>query len=180
MSVRPLPHFAHSPIGKTTHAKGAAYDHVNYILREAACSKALGQNMPTDKKGARPYFEVEAYKDGVAKNARVADTLIIALPLELSAEQRHEAIHSFMEKIGKGCIAWLAAFHDMGKDEANPHCHLILRDADVETGKKVLGTTTSAGQRRTRARSGCMPAAFSRGRRPSTGSDRRDRTRCAR
>ena len=144
MSVRSLPHFAHSPIGKTTHKKGMSYAHVNYITRDDACSKTLAQNMPADRSDARPYFEREARKDGVPANARIADTLIIALPLELSPEQRHEAIQTFMEKLGKGRIAWIAAFHDKGKDEANPHCHIIFRDADIETGRKVVGTTTSS------------------------------------
>ena len=144
MSVRSLPHFAHSPIGKTTHKKGMSYAHVNYITREDACSKTLAQNMSADRSDARPYFEREARKDGVPANARIADTLIIALPLELSPEQRHEAIQTFMEKLGKGRIAWIAAFHDKGKDEANPHCHIIFRDADIETGRKVVGTTTSS------------------------------------
>lgn len=144
MRIRSLPHFAHSPIGKTTHKKSMSYAHVNYITRDDACSKTLADNMPADRDGARPYFQSEASKDGVAANARIADTLIIALPLELTAEQRHEAIQNFMEKIGKGRIAWLAAVHDKGKDEANPHCHIIFRDADIETGRKVVGTTTSA------------------------------------
>ena len=144
MSVRSLPHFAHSPIGKTTHKKGMSYAHVNYITREDACSKTLAQNMSADRSDARPYFEREARKDGVPANARIADTLIIALPLELSREQRHEAIQTFMEKLGKGRIAWIGAFHDKGKDEANPHCHIIFRDADIETGRKVVGTTTSS------------------------------------
>ena len=144
MSVRPLPHFSHKPIGKTTHKKGMSYSHVNYITREEACSKTLAQNMPADRDGARPYFEREAYKDGVPANARVADTLIIALPIEMTNDQRHEAVAGFMDKIGHGRIAWLAAFHDKGKDEHNPHCHLIFRDADIETGRKVVGTTTSA------------------------------------
>ena len=144
MSVRPLPHFSHKPIGKTTHKKGMSYQHVNYIMREEACSKTLAQNMPADRDGARPFFEREAYKEGVPANARIADTLIIALPIEMTKEQRHEAITGFMDKIGHGRIAWLAAFHDKGKDEHNPHCHLIFRDADIETGRKVVGTTTSA------------------------------------
>src|ERR1700733_2887992 len=144
MSVRSLPHFSHKPIGKTTHKKGMSYSHVNYITRDEACSKTLSQNMPADRDGARPYFEREANKEGVPANARVADTLILALPIERSKEQRHEAVAGFMEKIGEGRIAWLAAFHDKGKDEHNPHCHIIFRDADVETGRKVVGTTTSA------------------------------------
>ena len=144
MSVRSLPHFSHKPIGKTTHKKGMSYAHINYIMREEACSKTLAGNMPDDRDGARPYFDAQAYKDGVAANARVADTLIIALPIELDAQQRWDAIAGFMDKIGHGRIAWLAAFHDIGKDEHNPHCHLIFRDADIETGRKVVGTTTSA------------------------------------
>lgn len=145
MSVRSLPHFTHSAIGKTTHKRGVTYQYVNYITREEACSKVLAGNMPASRdEGARSYFDGEAYKDGVAANARIADTFIIALPIEFTAEQRHEAVAGFMDKIGKGCIAWLAAFHDMGDDAHNPHCHLILRDADVETGRKVIGTTTSA------------------------------------
>ena len=82
MSVRSLPHFSHKPIGKTTHKKGMSYSHVNYITREEACSKTLAQNMPADRDGARPFFERQAYKDGVPANARIADTLIIALPIE--------------------------------------------------------------------------------------------------
>lgn len=144
MSVRPLPHFAHKPIGKTTNAKGFSYQNINYITREDACSKTIAQNMPADRSGARPFFERMAYADGVAANARIADTLIIALPIEMTPEQRWEAISGFMEKIGKGRIAWLSAFHDMGKDEHNPHAHVIFRDADIETGRKVVGTTTSA------------------------------------
>lgn len=144
MHIRSLPHFSHKPIGKTTHKKGMSYSHVNYITRDDACSKTLAGNMPNDRDGARPYFEREANKEGVAANARIADTFIIALPIELSREQRHEAIERFMYKIGQGRIAWIAAFHDKGKDEHNPHCHLILRDADIETGRKVLGTTTSS------------------------------------
>ncbi len=144
MSVRPLPHFAHNPIGKTTHKRGFTYAHVNYITRDDACTKTLAGNMADTREAARPYFDREANKEGVPANARIADTFIIALPVELTTEQRHEAIASFMEKIGHGRIAWLAAFHDKGEDAHNPHCHLILRDADVETGRKVLGTTTSA------------------------------------
>ena len=81
MRIRSLPHFSHKAIGKTTHKKGMAYAHVNYITRDDACSKTLADNMSPDRDGARPYFEREASKEGVAANARIADTFIIALPL---------------------------------------------------------------------------------------------------
>ena len=144
MPVRSLPHFSHKPIGKTTHKRGFTYQNINYITREDACSAVMAAHMPTERAEARPYFERMAYKDGVPDNARIADTLIIALPLELDRSQRHEAIQGFMETIGRSRIAWLAAFHDMGKDETNPHCHIIFRDADIETGRKVVGTITSS------------------------------------
>lgn len=144
MRVRSLPHFAHAPIGKSTHTKRFSYKHMVYITREEACAKTLASNMPNDPDLARLYFQHQAFKDGVADNARVADTLIIALPIELTKEQRYEAIEAYMKKIGKDRIAWFAAFHELGKDEKNPHCHLIFRDADIETGRKVVGTTTSS------------------------------------
>ena len=76
MPTRSLPHFAHSPIGKTTHKKGMSYAHVNYITRDDACSKTLAQNMPDDRSGARPYFQHEAGKEGVAVNALWPRTVI--------------------------------------------------------------------------------------------------------
>ncbi|MFA5957767.1 MobA/MobL family protein [Hyphomicrobium sp.] len=144
MRVRSLPHFKHDHIGKTSHTKNFSYHHINYIMREGACTKVLAENMSVTREDARRFFEREAYREGVAANARVADTFIIALPIELDAEQRYDLVERFMHKIGKNRIAWLAGFHETGEDAHNPHCHVIFRDADIETGRKVLGTTTSA------------------------------------
>jgi hypothetical protein len=136
MNVRALPHVKHSAIGKSKDPKGTAYNHVNYILREQACSHVRGENMPLDRKGARPYFDERAYREGQPANGRVADTVIIAMPIELTAEQRHDVLEGFMKQIGQGRIAWLAAFHETGDDAHNPHAHLIFRDEDVEKGGK--------------------------------------------
>jgi hypothetical protein len=51
----------------------------------------------------------------------------------------------------KGRAAWLAAIHDKGKDAHNPHAHLVIRDRDIKTGKRVFefsekGSTTRARQ----------------------------------
>ena len=35
-------------------------------------------------------------------NARIADKLMIALPVELNQEQRYELVRSFMHKLGHG------------------------------------------------------------------------------
>ena len=78
------------------------------------------------------------------ENARIADKLMIALPLELTPEQRYEAVQSFMQDLGKGRVPWCAAHHDSGKDAHNPHAHIVFKDADIDTGRKVIGTTTSS------------------------------------
>ena len=78
------------------------------------------------------------------ENARIADKLMIALPVELTAEQRHEVLHDFMEELGEGRISWCAAHHDTGDDAHNPHAHVVFKDADIDTGRKVIGTTTSS------------------------------------
>ena len=49
-----------------------------------------------------------------------------------------------MHGLGQGRIAWCAAHHDAGEDAHNPHAHVVFKDADVATGRKVIGTTTSS------------------------------------
>jgi hypothetical protein len=78
-----------------------SYPHVNYITRTEACSTTISEYMRGDRDGARPSFERMTGREGVAANARVADTLIIALPIEMTPAQRHEAIVGFMEMIDK-------------------------------------------------------------------------------
>ena len=69
---------------------------------------------------------------------------MIALPVELNSEQRYELVRGFMHQLGHGRIAWCAAHHDSGEDVHNPHAHILFKDADIDTGRKVIGTTTSA------------------------------------
>jgi len=115
---------------------------MGYIMRQTAMTEFQAENMPEGGKGTRVFFETMA--EG-RPNARVCDKLMIPLPVELSREQRHEAIASFMQGLGKGKIAWCAAHHDAGKDEHNPHAHVVFLDRDLtsEKGGKVIGTTTS-------------------------------------
>jgi len=66
---------------------------------------------------------------------------MLALPKELNDEQRIELVKDFAEHATEGRAPWLAAFHMKGKDARNPHCHLVLRDRDPETNKRVIGTS---------------------------------------
>jgi len=91
--------------------------------------------MPEDAKQAQKWFCQE--EDIDRKNARMADKVMLALPKELTATQQHKLVKEFAEDITKGRASWFAAFHDKGKDQNNPHCHLVIRDRDIKTFKRV-------------------------------------------
>lgn len=108
----------HKSIGKTTQDQPyTTRAHVAYITRERALSRLDGARMPVSRKGAMDWFQ--AAEDGDRKNARVADKVMLALPRELDGEQRAALVRAFAEEVTQGRASWLAAFHDMGKDEKN-------------------------------------------------------------
>ena len=128
----------HKAIGKKTQERPyTASAHVPYITRARAMSRLEGARMPVDKAGAMEFLR--AGEDRDRANARVADKIMLALPIELTAEQRAALVRRYAEDITKGRAPWLAAFHDKGKDARNPHCHLVIRDRDPETGRRVIG-----------------------------------------
>lgn len=91
--------------------------------------------MPMGRYAASSFLLNEEMND--RKNARVIDKVMVALPLELSLEERKTLIKSFVAEIGQGQIPWIAALHQTGKDEHNPHAHIIIRDRHIETGRRV-------------------------------------------
>jgi hypothetical protein len=126
----------HAAIGKATQARPhTAAAHVRYIARKSACSRLIGARMPV--KGASAQSWLRDQEDNDRKNARVCDKVLLALPRELDAEQRAALVRSFAENVTGGRASWLAAFHERGQDRHNPHCHLVIRDRDPETGKRV-------------------------------------------
>jgi hypothetical protein len=66
---------------------------------------------------------------------------MVAIPAELPAWLRPGLIREFGERLSGGRIPYAAAIHDMAADDDNPHCHMILRDRDLETGRRVLRTS---------------------------------------
>ncbi|MGO8842831.1 MAG: MobA/MobL family protein [Methyloceanibacter sp.] len=144
MVTKSLPTFKHTSIGAKTHKARTATAHVSYIMRSEAMTQFQAENMPDGGRGTRVFFDKLWEKAGMPDNARIADKLMIALPVELNQEQRYELVRSFMRKLGHGRIAWCAAHHDAGQDAHNPHAHIIFKDADIDTGRKVVGTTTSS------------------------------------
>ncbi|OJU19073.1 MAG: hypothetical protein BGN84_00885 [Afipia sp. 62-7] len=131
----------HTPVGKSTQAQPyTAAAHLGYITRKNAMSGLEKARFP----GENPR-EMAAYlrqcEDVDRKNARVIDKVMLALPRELNGKQRTALVRDFAEHVTKGRTPWLAAFHEKGKDAQNPHCHLVLRDRDPKTGKRVIGTS---------------------------------------
>lgn len=139
----------HRPIGKSTQAQpNTAGAHVGYITRPRAASHVEGRGVPTDPREAREYFNAEEAAD--RKNARVADKVMLALPKELNPEQRLGLVRGYAEEVTQGRAPWLAAFHDQGKDANNPHCHLVIRDRDPETGRRVIQLSEKGSTQRLR------------------------------
>ena len=123
-------------IGKTTHKPGTAGAHIRYITRKKAASKVLAMRMPVRPLPAQKWIDAEEAQD--RKNARVADKVLVALPLELTSSQRAALVHDFMEELTHGRAPWMAAVHDKTKDKDNPHAHILVRDRDLQTGKRVI------------------------------------------
>lgn len=139
----------HSSIGKSTQSRPhTAAAHVDYITRKRAASRLVSGRMPGDKESATAY--VRAQEDRLRKNGRVADKLMLALPRELNADQREALVEGFAEAITAGRASWFGAFHDKGKDVKNPHCHLVVLDRDVDTGKRVFGMSEKGSTERLR------------------------------
>ncbi|AXK79664.1 hypothetical protein DW352_03500 [Pseudolabrys taiwanensis] len=126
----------HSAIGKATQPRtNTAAAHVRYIARKRACTRLFGARMPATSAKAQAWLREQEQAD--RKNARICDKVLLALPRELTADQNAELVRAFAEEVTRGRASWLAAFHAKGKDAHNPHCHLVIRDRDVETGKRV-------------------------------------------
>ena len=139
----------HAPIGKTTQARAfTAAAHIRYITRKSACSRVLAERMPGQSVRARAWIRKQERQD--RSNARVADKVLLALPRELNGVQRAELIRAFAEAVTAGKASWLAAFHESGEDRHNPHVHLLVRDRDQETGKRVCGMSERGSTERLR------------------------------
>lgn len=92
--------------------------------------------MPLDRE--KLFAWLDAQEAGDRKNAWVIDKVMVALPIELSHAERAELVTSYAEGMSQGRASWVAAIHDGPGDADNPHAHIIFRDRDAETGKRVM------------------------------------------
>jgi hypothetical protein len=132
-------------IGKTTHAAGTAGAHLLYIGRPDAAPVLQAGHMPESASEAATWMDRQERADRA--NARLLDKVRIALPRELSKAERAELVRAFAEDLTGGRVPWFAAIHQEGTDADNPHCHLVVRDRDVTTGRRALFLSDSARER---------------------------------
>jgi hypothetical protein len=126
----------HRTVGRSTHAPRTAGCHVRYITRPQAATCILGARMPLDPAKARAWMDTQEGRDRI--NARVIDKIMVALPIELSHAQRIELVRDFAEGASHGRVPWIAGIHDGPADSDNPHAHIIFRDRDIQTGRRVM------------------------------------------
>jgi hypothetical protein len=138
----------HSFVGRTTHPPGSASLFARYITRPDACTETVGQRMPTERGPLMAWLDEQ--EQGDRKNARVIDKIVVALPLELTHEQNLKLLEEFGERMTEGRASWMAAVHDGPGDADNPHAHIIFRDRDIDTGRRVMLTTEQGSTERFR------------------------------
>jgi hypothetical protein len=103
------------------------------MLRAKACEKVVTVGLSTHPKALER--AANENEQNSRANARVCDTFHIALPKEMSAEERIATTRSFLFQLTDGGRAKaFAAFH--GTDTHNPHIHVMFFDRD-EDGKRV-------------------------------------------
>lgn len=148
----------HSSLGKATQSKQyTAAQHIVYICRSSECSDIAAGNIPIVVKGSAQTDPVNAFRwlrmeeDADRKNARMIDKIRIALPRELTDEQNKQLVVDFVRELTKDRVPWLVAFHleedQRDAPDYNPHCHIVIRDRDIETGKRSVGFSGSKTER---------------------------------
>lgn len=135
---------------------GSAGSNAAYNVRHEVTHAVRAFGMPADAESVETWFrEQEA---GERKNARMSDRFIAALPRELTPEQCVTVVEEWCQRVTGNRVPWHFGLHlelDQ-KDEANwnPHAHIIIRDRDIETGKRHLNTTAGQKERRQLAEKG--------------------------
>jgi hypothetical protein len=132
-------HLNHRPIGRSTHRSGYAAAHARYILRSSAVVYAAA-TLPNAER--TPAASVQWFRDRertARANARLADRVVVALPLELSLDEQKHLLRDFLATLDpQSRCPMIYAIHARNEDAQNPHAHIMLIDADRETGKRVL------------------------------------------
>jgi len=140
----------HKSVGRTTHKAGTAAAHIRYITRAKTARIFLSNGFDPQWPPGKIASSIKKAEELDRKNARVIDKIMVALPLELDEAQREELVVGFIKEITNHKVPWIAAFHDQGKDSSNPHCHIVIRDRHLETGRAVCALTENGSTQKLR------------------------------
>lgn len=125
----------HTGKGKAAYDRQGIVNHGRYVLRKSARGLMETRHAPED------YGQVLGWLgrlyDESRANARVIDTLIVNLPRELNQTEQAQLLRTYLDLVTKGRTPYLFVIHTDKPD--NPHAHIIIRDADIGTGRRVAG-----------------------------------------
>lgn len=128
----------HGFISKAKQAQPyTAMAHARYIMRTEATQHVYSERMPKQWHAVQRFLE--QHENGLRKNGRVMDKFIISIPHDVSESDAITTLRRFGNWLGQGRTPFL--FSLQGFDTRNHHAHFIFIDRDVETGKRVYGTT---------------------------------------
>lgn len=136
----------HTGKGKAAYDRQGLVNHARYVLRKSACI-AMGTHHMPNRYGNILGWIGRVY-DTSRKNARVVDSIIVNLPRELSHGQHVQLVRDYLHAVSQGRTPYLYAIH--GDKPDNPHAHIIIRDADIDTGKRVAGLSKAGSSYRLR------------------------------
>lgn len=127
-------------IGRSTHTAGSAGAHMRYILHSGAVAGIVGRGIPANAAEAAAWMDAQELGDRA--NARVCDGVILALPHQLTHEQRKALLRDWCDDVSVG-VPYVAALHKPSQegDERNHHAHVVFRDRDPTTGKRAMKST---------------------------------------
>ena len=127
----------------------SAAENAAYNAREEAVYAIRSHVIPGPAQEAAAWFDEQEKNE--RKNARMSDRFIGALPRELMPEQCIAAVEKFLRDVTQDRVPWHFALHleldKKNEPDWNPHAHIIIRDRDIETGRRVLYTTAGSKER---------------------------------
>jgi hypothetical protein len=127
----------------------SAAENAAYNAREEACYAVRSHVIPPGPNEAEAWFR--AQEQGERKNARMSDRFIGALPRELTPDQCIAAVERFCRDVTQDRVPWHFALHleleQRDQPDWNPHAHIIFRDRDIETNRRVLYTSAGPKER---------------------------------
>lgn len=137
----------HAGKGKAKYDRQGIINHGRYVMRQNARSYMAARHAPDD------YGQVLGWLgrlyDESRSNARVVDTLIVNLPRELTPAEHANLLRDYLDAVTLGRAPYVFVMHTDKPD--NPHAHIIIRDADIDTGRRVAGLSKIGSSHRLRA-----------------------------